>query len=362
MAIGCSEPNPLAMGDTSSGGTDGTTTMTSTTIDPTTTMSTTIDPTTTMSTTNDPTTETTDDMTTSPVDTSTGAAACDTSSHRCVPDVPAGWEGPVALRYSEPAARDPGCAAPYDEPGVVVYADLLASAHNCDCACGEAENVNCSDVTLIGDDTAGCGSPLGSMDVGEDCTAMPVALQIAGTSRWRATATYEGGECEPQPTVDIGPAEFDDRVTLCGAEPDAAICEDGGICVPLPGDAHDGQICIWQLGSLDCPDDAWTQQTVLYQGLDDDRGCTVCTCGEATGDCDGTVALGTTANCVGGQAVASIGVDGDCQAGASAQIARGASITGSLTPVDPQCTPSTSVQTGSLAVTGEVTRCCLAPE
>jgi hypothetical protein len=362
LAIGCSEPNPLAMGDTSSGGTEDPTTSMTTTVDPTMTTSTTVDPTTTtMSTTDDPTTETTDDPTTGSVDTSTGAAACDESTSRCVPEVPEGWEGPVALRYSDGADEDPGCAAPYEEVGVVAFATFFEGAHDCGCDCGAPENVSCSDVTLVGDNTAGCGSPLGSTSVGEDCTNLPVSLEIAGTSYWRATATIDAGSCDAQPQASIGPAGFETRITLCGGGVGPGECAVGETCTPLPGDEHDGRICIWQLGDVACPAE-WTDHSVLYEDFDDTRGCTPCTCGEVTGDCMGTVGIGTEADCVGGQAVASITVNGNCQQGASALQAGGASINGSLTVSNAACDPSDSTETGTISTTGPVTQCCLPPD
>ena len=89
-----------------------------------------------------------------------------------------------------------------------------------------------------------------------------------------------------------------------------------------------------------------------------------CTCGDVNGDCDGTVTLYNTSNCqlpLMGQGLGFIGVDGDCQQGENSLTAFGVRAIG-VSPVDPQCSPSTSIENGSIAATGPVTQCCLAPD
>jgi hypothetical protein len=358
-AFGCSESSSMGPDDTSNGtsGTSETTTMS-------TTMSTTTMSTTTMSTTTttgDTTTETTDDPTTS-VDTSTGSAACDEAMSRCVAEVPTDWSGPVAIRNTLVVHEAPGCAGTY--PGFVLdtHVDLQAgAAHTCECTCGAPQGVECSEATLIGDNNANCGSPLGTVFVGEDCTNLAPSLDIAANSYWRATATIEAGSCTATLDDNIGPVTFEDRLTLCEAEPAPGQCAAGETCMPLPGDETDGRICVWQAGDHECPSEAWTLRTLTHQAIDDDRGCTDCSCADLEGECDGAVLLIETSDCSGAAALSGIGVGSGCTQGASSTIARGATINGSLAPVETECVATNSMATGSAVAADPVTVCCLPP-
>jgi hypothetical protein len=60
-------------------------------------------------------------------------------------------------------------------------------------------------------------------------------------------------------------------------------------------------MCIAQMGSVPCPQSAYTQQLAAFGGVNDQRGCTACSCGSlmGAGPC-GTVYLNpAAANCFG---------------------------------------------------------------
>lgn len=357
VALGaCTEPNPFAGGESSSGtmGTESTTMMsTSVTETSTTTMSTTTMSDTTIGTTaSDTTVDTTE--TGDPTGTTTADPICEPATHLCVPETPAAWQGPAAVIASLVSDSEPTCAADFPVASALAFGELSAAAATCDCACEESADAACTTVVLVVDNTSNCNSPTSTwnLDAAAGCDEDP----SAGTGQyWRATAEIDEGTCTPMPTEQIDPAVFTDRVTICGAaaDVDSTGCADAELCLPIPASTFDGRICVWQSGVLECPD-PWTEREVLFQDIADDRDCTECTCGDVVGDCSGSVALGGGA--CGGAAVGNITI-GNCTQETDA--VGSADVSGTPAPVNPSCPPSNSDPIGDAEGTSAITLCCL---
>lgn len=380
VVSGCTEPNPNALGAETTGGPSSGTANddASMTDDPTMTSSPTsaTSATSPTSTTDDTTqtdssVETTQDPSDSDptpgsLDSSGEPPTCPAGTHVCVGEVPVGWTGPVALLPSVGEDPEPECAGDWDELSTTAFTDLQASAAQCDCECATSVNSACTTVTLTRSALADsdCSPVQATWDTGTNCTAMPASspdMQQAGNGHyWRAVAEVTSGTCAPMPTESIEPAVFSVRTTLCASGGGtSAGCEAEEQCLPVPDGDYDGRMCIWQTGDLQCPAGAWTERSLLHQDIADDRDCTACSCGDAEGECHGSLGLANAANCS-GQLVANIPIDStECTQGVSNLTSLGADVLGALTPDNPTCDPSNSTPIGDAEAVDPITVCCL---
>ena len=71
--------------------------------------------------------------------------------------------------------------------------------------------------------------------------------------------------------------------TLCSGG-ELAGCDEDEACVPAVAAAG---LCIWREGMEPCPGPVYTQRTVVFQELVDERHCTPCACSSTFGPCLG---------------------------------------------------------------------------
>jgi hypothetical protein len=143
------------------------------------------------------------------------------------------------------------------------------------------------------------------------CTTIPatsnayVALGHALLTQSGCVAT--GGDAAAPPAVFAGEA------TACGPASGAAACPQD-TPVPLPAAAPDAgprAYCFYRDGNVGCPDAGFTSNTVLWQGVDDTRGCSACDCtmlpptnGHPLGCNTGTYTVFTSSQCTSGTQIA----------------------------------------------------------
>jgi hypothetical protein len=174
-------------------------------------------------------------------------------AERCVPAVPAGWQGPIAV--SEGGAAQ-GCPGTYPTPLGELNAGLDVGAVNCSCGCIVGSVVcrlQSANTKTFFAPTVSCESP----PTDDDCL----------------TAVADS-TCSPQPFEDIRSNSWDTTELSCGGAVTTEACS-GGACYPELGGF--GKLCISALGDLACPGE-FPGRTLYHQTIADDRDCAPCTC------------------------------------------------------------------------------------
>lgn len=353
VVVGCTETNPYAGEDGSSstgpttGAADDAGPSTSVTASATT-------PTTASEDESESAEGTSADSVSTTVDT-TGPEACPIGTHVCVPAVPEGWLGPVALVEGPTSERDPGCGELYGAEATVAYDDLVAPAAVCTCTCGEPSDTSC-DVELARDNSAGCGSPTNTWGV--PVNGCVPAVSGSPGSYWQASAPPPDGTCEETATDDVDEAEFDTRVRLCSAsERGPGVCEDGGVCSAIPVAPFGEALCVYAEGDLECPaDSGYDVRRVVHRDLVDNRGCTTCSCA-IEGECTGSVYLLNTTDCSGMTLAGSAAINGACSL---VNLGVESAEMSASFEVEASCDPSGGAPEGEAVATDPVTLCCRA--
>lgn len=296
---------------------------------------------------------------------STGSGLCPGSTHACMEDAPDGWSGPVAVHQAafDPRLRNPEpppCGAAYPDPATTGFEDLLAEPATCECACGDANGAACDNSTTLrfwGDDaTCGEGTAQAVTIFALSCNTL--LAEFSGNGNYSADPLVAvGGACAPSTEETLEPALWSWQSQACeGATTirDAGCAEDR-VCAPLP-ESRDAAMCIWQAGEHECPDTFGTART-LYEGIEDGRGCEICSCGSPNGLCDSaTISLSGSPTCVFPPAGV-VGVDGECDNSGNGNTVSAASLNGGSPTAF--CVPSEPESAGAAVGTEPVTVCCV---
>ncbi|HET6582447.1 MAG TPA: hypothetical protein VFG69_03345 [Nannocystaceae bacterium] len=345
LTSACTEPNPFA-GDESSGDPTSSSTSTSTgsTGAPIGTDETSASP---MDSSGGGTSSGTDDAT-------TGSVACPIGTHVCVTAAPEGWSGPSAIMDEATRAPEGACAAPYPVWQAIGFDDLDAPAAECGCSCAGPMNAGCSNLQLVRDNSAGCGSPSATWNLDtQNCYTAP---EGTANQYWQATTGgLDTGTCTAQPTTMISPAVFGGRHRLCGTgESEPGTCDGSDVCSPIPVAPFGGDLCIWRDGDEPCPPDiGYDARRLIYGDKDDQRACSTCSCG-LSGECTGVVYLFGSDGCGGDFAAGTAVFDGLC-----VQVPSNVTeVDVSNLQVDAACTPSGGQSTGVAVGSAPITVCC----
>jgi hypothetical protein len=273
---------------------------------------------------------------------------------QCTAAAPAGWSGPVAL-LSQPGAEPPSC----EGFGTAVYAgnaDLVAEPATCGCSCG-ALDASCPGATvdLFAYTMDPCGFSgtachlFGHTVMAGECASIDA---VACGTEWGinvVTPAAAVGSCPPAPTADVPAWSWGTAVAACQAE--TSTCSGGEQCVPAGGAS-----CIYHADEVDCPDGPYGERRLVYAGVDDQRGCTACTCAPDDTDCSGTITTYGDSQCsTNGQSfpaplTSCTNVDAAMQVIYLAYQAM---------PVGTSCTPSSSDPVGVATAQQASTFCCL---
>jgi hypothetical protein len=223
----------------------------------------------------------------------------------CADPIPNGWSGPAVRVTGDDPDNLPACQGNYPDETAVGGAGLTAPAASCtECLCGAPADVDCvpPEVYLFSDPNNDCwGDPdltfqllghdqckvFGMFAAGDESANSEAVLPEPGTGACDA----QGGE----PTV--APAEWSEQVRVCGGGTGSEACG-AGTCVPAPISPFAQGICIWRDGERDCPSEDYPARSVVYGSLDDQRGCSPCTCDDPTGaECEAFIELHYNESC-----------------------------------------------------------------
>jgi len=268
----------------------------------------------------------------------------------CLAKAPSGWHGPAAIMRSSSADEAPACAESHPVELTTLLSDLIPQPAICDCNCGEAEGMTCNSATAHVYANAGCNSLIDTFDIGLSCSNGVEPIE----GYWNIDFDPpSGGACEALPSFSVPALDYT-RWTLCGAAPSEGECESGEACTASPAPIFEERQCIWQEGDLACPGDVFTERTLLFSELTDDRSCGECSCGSPQGTCaDGEVLLDFFANCPGDTIASWFAVPGECLE----LYFESGQVTEPATPFA-ACEPTMPVSLGGASLQQAHTLCC----
>lgn len=303
----------------------------------------------------------------------------------CVTPVPEGWEGPYLVATAPTEGALPVCpdgwAAEAERHQTVVNAGPLSCS---DCACNAPTGVGCTLPSVIKIGTNTCEDPAGPGFRGD--------IEMPSSAAWGTCFTESGygalsgcggltTSCLDSAYIDALPqvetlgagcaatggdvvsgdtASFATKMLACVQDAaGSGLCADGESCLQKPKSPFFSRYCVAKDGTESCPQGVgWSQSYVFFEGLEDTRGCSECTCGAVTGaTCDASIRLYSSS-------------DGSCS-GAMAQIDEGTTCdttnpgTGvfdrrvDVNLVAGACSPASAVSpTGTVTAIGARTYCC----
>ncbi len=296
---------------------------------------------------------------------SSGIVACASNETCVLQPLPSGWHGPFRVYQGPSSATLPACdggATPAFQGGV----DLVAPPVTCapSCSCGAPTGITCNTSATVSssntcDPTQACATgPLTST-----CAPLGAASTCATTMGGlfvSVTSNPTGGMCAPTITAPMAtkiPAAYATNVVGCPIGATPAPCT-GGVCEPSPVSGV-VQLCIMTSGdAATCPDVQFPNRMSVGIGINDDRGCTTCSCSppqQAT--CLGAAAtFSSTANGCGG-------TPGTSKCSALTNIQTGSTVYGQLTmPATPSggaCMAGGGTAAGTAAPMSNITLCCM---
>ena len=311
------------------------------------------------------------------------------TGYACIPAVPAGWTGYVAL-FDGPSDAGPACPGTFPTTAYAGNDGLDAPpACNSSCACGAASGQQCAiGHALVSDAPCGqaatCGvilatpapwdgscysgpydAPGGFATCGANSNppACTTGTAACNQSVQLLSAMVTGGACAPSGSSTPVPSSWAGAGVACGGQTAGIGCAGGASCQPVAAAPFQPGLCIYQAGVAPCPATAFTHQHILYGGVSDLRSCTACSCGgPGGGSCQATVQFFSAPavnTCTG--LVATLAVT--TSAGACANLVGNPNVQSHSatfsTPVGGSCGVSGGLPSGTAVGTNPVTFCCV---
>lgn len=206
----------------------------------------------------------------------------------CVPRPPAEWQGPLVIdEKSGDAWTLEDCPAPYANP-IDAFAELVAEAPACDCACGPPDATCAPPVLSVYADDKDCAGAkaCNTFIPTRDCPLVddypPSGCNATNTLARITTPALPvpGAACEVR-SAPVPPARWRAGVRLC-APPSvvAGTCPSNKVATPVAPVRYEVNYCVATTGVRECPT-SYPAQRVYYGDLVDTRACD-CACGAAT--------------------------------------------------------------------------------
>lgn len=209
--------------------------------------------------------------------------------------VPEGWQGPVLLMDED---SDGSCPSGYPTELWRGGSFLSAPAATCGCSCGELQGqYECGPARIRAYDAPEMQVCPNTLDIATWETSEDACVRLDELPRdtpirfLNATADLSQAGCTPLPEIERPEVVWQQRSIAC-ALPETESCLLGK-CVPSPLPAD---LCVWQEGTETCPS-RFPNQLNLFTGVEDQRDCTACTCGDPVGRCQVDVELFSGSAC-----------------------------------------------------------------
>lgn len=215
--------------------------------------------------------------------------ACNDAGSVCAPGAPLGWFGPV-YAYEGPPATAPACPRG-GAPSYEGHADLDAPPASCTpCTCGSPSATgNCDSVDVITFNNPGCpGTGECAQVTLRPGVCTPILVGCGNTStRVTSPRRVDAGSCAPgggQMRDASTPAWKRSALACPVRETPSDRCARDERCVPPGQSPFATQLCIVQLGDVNCPTGPYFNRHVYHQSFADQRACG-CSCGPPEGSC-----------------------------------------------------------------------------
>jgi len=298
---------------------------------------------------------------------------CDAESHACVPEIPAGWQGPLVVVDGE-AYGTCDAVAGYELAEGFTGGQQAEGELTCACRCSEPTVVECGDkVThrVYGGDACTAAIVDSFERSSADCSAGGVLsmLRLKMTVAAPTLSCAEGA----YPEAPSESATWSTTVRGClGMLTTGSCAESGTVCAQLPPSPTNGDLCVMREEETSCPP-GYPSRDVYFRDFDDQRRCSTepCSCSAAGGVCEAAFSFFSGAGCAEPALEEVLTVRSDestlCLAESdevpegewSYQLIGIEPIAGSSTCV---AGPDTTVEaTGTVEPISPVTVCCLAP-
>jgi hypothetical protein len=285
------------------------------------------------------------------------APTCDTTVNVCAQSAPAGWTGPFAFVHG--AGAPPGCPGAYPTPSAINQAGPSVGSSSCACMCGDATGIVCSSGTAsiidAGTGITACevivrGKPAVWSAAPGVCTLATMSTMDMDKVSLSLPVPDAMGSCAASPVNTLPAPSFAEQTRTCSGGTTTAVgCTSGQVCAPQAFAPY--KLCVSRPGDFACPT-GYTQATTTYDGVQDTRACSACSCGAAASTCDGEVDVTNT--CTGASRILETTVSG-CGTNAIS-----AGWGGTYTPKPSgKCVPSSSTLSGAVTPTGDTTVCCM---
>lgn len=268
----------------------------------------------------------------------------------CAPPLPSGW---AAVAYQ--VDLGPACSGDYGGAAQFVKETSGGGAATCACDCVEATAATCAASSIAVKLSAGsCSggttfnpSQTGCYNNQDFNTGATVYVQGS------ATLTPTGGMCTKMenPMVPARTDHLGQYCPLTGAL--GSGCGKGDACIPnVPSGFL--QCVVKSEPNAACPPGFPTQHRVGI-GINDDRGCTPCTC---TPDavCAASVVLWSNDQCGGNQVGSAVALDGSCHSSSGAANVHSMDVEALASSHG--CTKVPGTPAGSVSLASEMTVCC----
>lgn len=282
----------------------------------------------------------------------------DCADFGCVAPPPEGWSGPVGFWTGRAGSTVPSCPDGWSMQ-LELFDGMVAPPASCAaCDCGPATGGACSMPTTTVYDTQNCSG-------GPNAQLQPMAPLTCGTfTTTTGTNSAEGGvssvldqgSCAPSGgAATAEPVAWQNVVVICQNTAGGG-CS-GGICghpIDEPMTA-----CITQAGDVACPR-GFATRYLVFDGAADNRGCTPCTCGSASGgSCSGgSTAIYSGTTCSGTPLAIASNNGNSCATFSATQTQNSFQYQGDASPNGGGCPTGGGQPTGEATPTNGLTVCC----
>jgi hypothetical protein len=299
----------------------------------------------------------------------------------CFPGEPIFWSYPFLAWFGEQQGA-PSCPASASDLGFKGFASLTAPIDCGTCTCG-APNGSCALPATMTANAASCAqegpsTPHTPFDpesgwTGTCDTSVSIASgKLCGGADCVQSLTVgpltpsESGCSPSQPPSMQSPPVWNGYAIGCLRNPNEP-CPDnsGGYCVPAPPPGF--EVCIAQPGMVDCadpmnPTGPYSEMHILYEGYEDTRACSPCTCGEPSGStCSSTVSVYTDGACSTLAYSATVTSSGPACHDLPAGTPLGSKSATPPTFMPGACAPGGGAPMGAVTLTNVTTFCCIPP-
>lgn len=272
----------------------------------------------------------------------------------CLPPAPNGWSGPVAMYEGN---APPACVGDFAGTALSAKSDFEVGQDHCACACDPPTGEACGSAGICPNSASGacllCLAGAGYSVAPGACTS---ATNLNNRRLYFTnTPAYTATGCQPRASnTTIDQSGFRNEVVACDMADPGGTCNGGAVCTPKLGTSFQAA-CVIQSGDVACPAGPYSVKVTTYSGFNDNRSCTACTCGSASGTCNSEVVLVDSCNPI--PFLHKRVSPGECSTALTVS-------SGYLRHnTDPQgsCPASAPGTTGEAKPTGAATLCCLQP-